>query len=209
MERRNVSARCFRPVTDNTPQFDELSRRLPPELLEFEITESTLMDNLDATIDILNALKVLGVRISIDDFGTGYSSLALLKQLPVDTLKIDRCFVKDIGEDEEDRQIIQAVIAMSAQLQLEVIAEGVETQAQSDLLYAFGCRRVQGYFYGKPVIGVIPDTPRTPQPVVEAARPQGARQFAPCCVAALGKSPTITCERRLAGHELAGSISTH
>jgi diguanylate cyclase (GGDEF)-like protein len=142
---------------------------VPPELLEFEITESTLMDNLDATIDILNALKVLGVRISIDDFGTGYSSLALLKQLPVDTLKIDRCFVKDIGEDEEDRQIIQAVIAMSAQLHLEVIAEGVETQAQSDLLYAFGCHRVQGYFYGKPVIGAIPDTPRQAQPVAEAS----------------------------------------
>ncbi|WP_020682780.1 bifunctional diguanylate cyclase/phosphodiesterase [Marinobacterium rhizophilum] len=129
-----------------------------PELLEFEITESTLMDDLEATIAILNALKRLGIRISIDDFGTGYSSLALLKQLPVDTLKIDRCFVKDIGEDEEDRQIIQAVIAMSAQLDLEVIAEGVETLAQRDLLYAFGCRRVQGYLYGKPLIGAIPNT---------------------------------------------------
>ncbi len=131
---------------------------VPPELLEFEITESTLMDNLDAAIETLNALKGLGIRISIDDFGTGYSSLALLKQLPVDTLKIDRCFVKDIGEDEEDRQIIQAVIAMSAQLDLDVIAEGVETRAQRDLLYAFGCRRVQGFLYGKPLIGAIPDT---------------------------------------------------
>nr|WP_158651935.1 EAL domain-containing protein [Marinobacterium profundum] len=140
---------------------------VPPSLLEFEITESTLMDNLDATIDILNALKVLGVRISIDDFGTGYSSLALLKQLPVDTLKIDRCFVKDICEDEEDRQIIQAVIAMSAQLDLEVIAEGVETRPQSDLLFGFGCRRVQGYFYGKPVIGPIPDARRLLQPQLE------------------------------------------
>ncbi|UTW12661.1 putative bifunctional diguanylate cyclase/phosphodiesterase [Marinobacterium rhizophilum] len=133
---------------------------VPPDLLEFEITESTLMDNLDATIAILNALKGLGIRISIDDFGTGYSSLALLKQLPVDTLKIDRCFVKDIGENEEDRQIIQAVIAMSAQLDLDVIAEGVETVAQRDLLHAFGCRQVQGYFYGRPVIGAIPDTGR-------------------------------------------------
>ncbi|MFC6673886.1 putative bifunctional diguanylate cyclase/phosphodiesterase [Marinobacterium aestuariivivens] len=117
---------------------------VPPRLLELEITETTLMDNLEATAAILADLKALGLRISIDDFGTGYSSLALLKQLPVDKLKIDRCFVQDLENDEDDRQIIQAVVAMASKLGLEVVAEGIETEPQRDWLMAFGCGFGQG-----------------------------------------------------------------
>ncbi|NVK42515.1 MAG: bifunctional diguanylate cyclase/phosphodiesterase [Oceanospirillaceae bacterium] len=128
----------------------------PPALLELEITETTLMDNLDATATILDELQRMGLRISIDDFGTGYSSLALLKQLPVDTLKIDRCFVHDLETEEGDRQIIQAVVAMAAKLDLDVIAEGVESEAQRQWLLAFGCRCGQGYLFGRPEIAARP-----------------------------------------------------
>ncbi|GGO75546.1 hypothetical protein GCM10011348_00590 [Marinobacterium nitratireducens] len=124
----------------------------PPGLLELEITETSLMDNLESTAAILDELQRIGLRISIDDFGTGYSSLALLKQLPVDTLKIDRCFVRDLEVDEGDRQIIQAVVAMAAKLHLDVVAEGVESDAQRQWLLAFGCRCGQGYLFGRPQI---------------------------------------------------------
>lgn len=124
---------------------------LTPELLELEITEGVLMQQLDATMDILNTLKNIGVRLSIDDFGTGYSSLSYLKRFPIDTLKIDKSFVNDITTDPSDKAIVAAITAMAQQLKLEVVAEGVETMAQLDFLRELDCHFVQGYYFSKPV----------------------------------------------------------
>ncbi|MDO6719496.1 EAL domain-containing protein [Psychrosphaera sp. 1_MG-2023] len=122
-----------------------------PSRIELEITESHLMSDVEDAIRQLNAIKELGVAISIDDFGTGYSSLSYLKRFPVDTLKIDRSFIKDIPEDVNDLEITGAIIAMAHKLGLEVIAEGAETQAQVDFLEKNGCYLVQGYFFSKPI----------------------------------------------------------
>ncbi|MBS4052819.1 MAG: EAL domain-containing protein [Methylomonas sp.] len=124
---------------------------LPPELLELEITEGILMQQLDATMDILNTLKNIGVRLSIDDFGTGYSSLSYLKRFPIDILKIDKSFVNDITTDPSDKAIVAAITAMAQQLKLEVVAEGVETLAQLEFLRELQCNFVQGYYFSKPV----------------------------------------------------------
>jgi diguanylate cyclase (GGDEF)-like protein len=127
--------------------------RLDPSKLEMELTESMVMHNVDAAIAILQGLKQLGVGLSLDDFGTGYSSLSYLKDLPIDTLKIDRSFVRDIGagEDADDGVLAQAIISLGHALQLKVIAEGVETDAQMRFLRRNGCDEVQGFFYGEPV----------------------------------------------------------
>lgn len=117
------------------------------ELLTLEITEGTLIDDLDDTVKKLNALKVLGVKISIDDFGTGYSSLYYLKHLPLDELKIDRAYVQDITEDHNDAAIVEAILSMSRHLGLEVVAEGVETKEQADFLHKNGCTCFQGFLY--------------------------------------------------------------
>ena len=122
-----------------------------PAMIEMEITESTIMENMEESLKQLNYLKGLGCRFSIDDFGTGYSSLSQLKQLPVDTLKIDRSFVRDVEYDHHDRQIVEAVIAMSHRLGLSVVAEGVEDQYQLDFIDKSGCDLVQGYLFSKPV----------------------------------------------------------
>ncbi|KRE58391.1 putative bifunctional diguanylate cyclase/phosphodiesterase [Paenibacillus sp. Soil750] len=124
---------------------------LAPQDLEFEITESNAMNNVDLFIQKLIALKKLGVGISIDDFGTGYSSFGYLKQLPIDTLKIDRSFINDITNSEEDAAIVQAIIAMAHILKLKVVAEGVETASQLTLLEQFQCNAVQGYYLSRPL----------------------------------------------------------
>lgn len=124
---------------------------LPADLLELEITESIMMEYLDATLAVLGELKTLGVRFSIDDFGTGYSSLAHLKRLPIDALKIDRSFIRDITDDPNDAAITAAIIAMAQKLNLEVIAEGVETREQLQCLCHMGCHAVQGYHFSRPV----------------------------------------------------------
>jgi len=118
--------------------------------LTFEITESMLMGDTDAAIAQLNELKNLGVTLSIDDFGTGYSSLSYLKRFPVDELKIDRSFVKDIPEDTNDMDIVAAIIAMAQKMNLRVVAEGVETAEQIDFLNNNACYLVQGYYYSMP-----------------------------------------------------------
>jgi diguanylate cyclase (GGDEF)-like protein/PAS domain S-box-containing protein len=123
---------------------------LDPSFLELEITESVVMQNVAQSLIVLRQLKDLGVKLSIDDFGTGYSSLSYLKQLPVDTLKIDQAFVRDIAIDSDDAAIVQAVISLGHILNLNVLAEGVETQEQYQFLMDNGCDEVQGYFFGRP-----------------------------------------------------------
>ncbi|WP_337842622.1 EAL domain-containing protein [Rheinheimera sp.] len=121
-----------------------------PQSLTFEITESMLMGDTDAAITQLNELKQLGVALSIDDFGTGYSSLSYLKRFPVDELKIDRSFVKDIPEDTNDMDIVAAIIAMAQKMNLRVVAEGVETAEQIEFLNNNACYLVQGYYFSMP-----------------------------------------------------------
>jgi len=147
----NLSARQF-----NDPKLPQLvsaalrETGLPPELLELEITESTAMQQTDITLSTLKKLKDLGVSIAIDDFGTGYSSLAYLKRFPVDKLKIDRSFVSDIPRMKEQRAIVEAIMALAKALDLKVIAEGVENEAQRKFLRACGCEYLQGFAAGKP-----------------------------------------------------------
>ena len=121
-----------------------------PNLLELEITESALLQDIDKTLVILKALKKSGISLSIDDFGTGYSSLSYLKRFPIDTIKIDRSFVKDLHKDTDDAAICAAILAMSTQLGLRVVAEGVETREQLEFLRRHGCHHIQGYLFGKP-----------------------------------------------------------
>ncbi|UTW13398.1 putative bifunctional diguanylate cyclase/phosphodiesterase [Marinobacterium rhizophilum] len=123
---------------------------LPPECLEVEITESVLMQDTAASLKTLQELRACGVSISLDDFGTGYSSLSYLKRFPVDALKIDRSFVSDIPQDEDDVAINSAIIAMAAKLNISVIAEGVETLEQLEFLRNEGCGLVQGYYLQRP-----------------------------------------------------------
>ncbi len=124
---------------------------LAPERLQLEVTESVIMNTGDA-LGYINDLHAIGVGLAIDDFGTGYSSLAYLKQLPVQTLKIDRSFIKDISSDANDEAIAIAIIQLGKSMQLSVIAEGVETQEQAAFLLRHGCRLAQGYFYSRPVL---------------------------------------------------------
>jgi diguanylate cyclase (GGDEF)-like protein/PAS domain S-box-containing protein len=124
---------------------------LPPSLLELEITESLAMQQTDATLATLKKLKRLGVSIAIDDFGTGYSSLAYLKRFPVDKLKVDRSFVAELPQDRDQAAIVRAIVALAHALQIRVIAEGVETEAQREFLASCGCDFIQGYLVGRPV----------------------------------------------------------
>jgi EAL domain-containing protein (putative c-di-GMP-specific phosphodiesterase class I) len=147
----NVSARQFRQenfvalvpcVIDDTG--------VAPHGLKLELTESLVLDNVDDTIAKMTALKALGVRFSMDDFGTGQSSLSYLTRLPLDQLKIDQSFVRNIGIKPSDGVIVQTIIGMAANLGLNVIAEGVETQAQQAFLASHGCVFYQGYLFGRP-----------------------------------------------------------
>lgn len=124
---------------------------LPPELLELEITEGVLARDIDQARDLLEALKQMGVRIAIDDFGTGYSSLSYLKKLPIDVLKIDQSFVRDMLTDHSDAAIIEAIVHMGQALGLELVAEGVENLEQSQRLLALGCELMQGFHYCRPM----------------------------------------------------------
>jgi len=125
--------------------------RMPPDLLELEVTESSVMHNVERAVEVLSALRAMGVRLAIDDFGTGYSSLAQLKRFPIDTLKVDRSFIREIPDDAEDRAIAEAIIAMGRTLSLTVVAEGVETIEQQEFLRAQGCDQMQGYYFSKPI----------------------------------------------------------
>jgi EAL domain-containing protein (putative c-di-GMP-specific phosphodiesterase class I) len=116
-----------------------------------ELTESMLVDHIDDIIIKMNKLQAIGVRFELDDFGTGYSSLQYLKKLPLYQLKIDQSFVHDIATDNSDQAIVRTIIAMAASLNLEVIAEGVESEDQLTYLKSFGCNHFQGYLFSKPL----------------------------------------------------------
>lgn len=121
-----------------------------PQWLELEVTESQVMNNPDASIEKLRTISKLGIELAIDDFGTGYSSLSYLKKLPLNKLKIDQSFVRDIPYDEDDISITKAIIALAKSLNLKLIAEGVETKEQKDFMLENGCEYIQGYYYSKP-----------------------------------------------------------
>lgn len=119
--------------------------------IQLEITETAVMSNLSLAVSLLHELKNLGMRISVDDFGTGYSSLGVVRQLPVDELKIDRTFVQDLEQSDSDQLIVRSILAMAHALGLQVVAEGVENSGQARLLQSFGCDLFQGYYFGRPV----------------------------------------------------------
>ncbi|MEQ1667066.1 MAG: ABC transporter substrate binding protein [Sulfuriferula sp.] len=148
----NVSAKQFHQINF----VDEVlaiiaDTHINPRCLKLEITESAVLADITDTLEKMHLLKAQGIHFSMDDFGTGYSSLSNLKQLPLDQIKIDQSFVRDITVDEDDAVIVQMIISMAQQLKLNVIAEGVETEQQRDLLIALGCHHFQGYLYAKPV----------------------------------------------------------
>lgn len=124
---------------------------LEPKYLEVELTESVIMGDAEVTIKILRELKAMGIRLSIDDFGTGYSSLVYLKRMPIDMLKIDQSFVRDIVVDQNDAAIIRATIQVARSLNLDVIAEGVETEEQLEMLNGLDCNKIQGYLFSRPL----------------------------------------------------------
>ena len=131
---------------------DTLARHaLDPTRLTLEITETTAMRDADASVDILDELTRMGVRISIDDFGTGYSSLLYLKRLPATELKIDRAFVRELESNADDAAIVASIVALGRTLNLKVVAEGVETPGQQQQLRQLGCDFYQGYLLGEPV----------------------------------------------------------
>jgi EAL domain-containing protein (putative c-di-GMP-specific phosphodiesterase class I) len=122
-----------------------------PNRLELEITETFMMHDSKATMEVLHAIKELGVKLALDDFGTGYSSLSYMRRYPIDTLKIDQSFVRDLVTDEADASVVNAVINMGKALHMNVIAEGVETAAQLAFLETHECPEAQGYFFSHPV----------------------------------------------------------
>jgi diguanylate cyclase (GGDEF)-like protein len=124
---------------------------LPPGCLEIELTESLFMSDVTLAVELLHAMKALGINLSIDDFGTGYSSLSYLSRFPIDVLKIDRSFVAEITRDSNDAAIVASIIALAHNLKLAVIAEGVETEEQLDYLRRHGCDEMQGYYFSRPL----------------------------------------------------------
>lgn len=171
----NLSARQFKDAS-LVPTLKKIidESHVCTQSLHLELTESMLMGNVNAAIEQLHQLKELGVSISIDDFGTGYSSLSYLKRFPVDILKIDRSFIKDIPEDNNDMEITAAIIAMAQKLKLDVVAEGVETKEQVDFLQNNNCFIVQGYYFSPPI-------PESDLPLLFEKLEQQAIMYSLCC----------------------------
>jgi EAL domain-containing protein (putative c-di-GMP-specific phosphodiesterase class I) len=148
----NLSAHSFREeglvelISNSLREFD-----VAPSLLEGEITESVLMQDVERAVALLHALRGIGVELAMDDFGTGYSSLAYLKRFPLNVLKIDRAFVKDVLTDTHDAAIASAIIALGKTMGLTVVAEGMEHVAQANFLLSLGCQRMQGFLFARPV----------------------------------------------------------
>jgi EAL domain-containing protein (putative c-di-GMP-specific phosphodiesterase class I) len=148
----NVSVRQFMELefVEKTKNIIKQSD-INPARLKIEITESMISENIETIIEIIKKLKSLGIKFSMDDFGTGYSSLSNLKRIPLDQIKIDQSFVCDLSTSSQDRSIVRTIIAMAQSLNFEIIAEGVETEEQRNLLIHKGCHNFQGYLFGKPV----------------------------------------------------------
>jgi diguanylate cyclase (GGDEF)-like protein/PAS domain S-box-containing protein len=148
----NVSAKQFHQA-DFVAQVQAVIQKygINPNLLKLELTESLLLEDIEDTISTMNTLNDIGVQFSLDDFGTGYSSLQYLKRLPLDQLKIDQSFVRDIATDSSDVAVVHAIIAMASSLSLDVIAEGVDSEEQQEILLNKGCTHYQGYLFGRPV----------------------------------------------------------
>jgi EAL domain-containing protein (putative c-di-GMP-specific phosphodiesterase class I) len=149
----NISAKQF-----NHPDFIEYISKLiskhkvNSKLLKFELTEGVAVSDIDSVIEKMNVLKdMFGILISLDDFGTGFSSLSYLKKLPIEQVKIDRSFVRDMTVDQNDASMVKAIVDMAKTFNLEVIAEGVETEEQHEMLAAYGCNFYQGYLFSKPL----------------------------------------------------------
>ena len=173
----NVSARQFRDEDFAARLLKVLSEtHLDPQMLELEITETTVMEDFDSAIRLLSELREIGIRVSIDDFGTGYSSLSYLKHLPIDTLKLDRSFVSGATSEPRDAALVMAIINLAHSLDLRVIAEGIETESQRDFLRLLKCDEGQGYFFARPAPTDAIDwsrlEPRRKPHVPANARPQ-------------------------------------
>jgi EAL domain-containing protein (putative c-di-GMP-specific phosphodiesterase class I) len=148
----NVSARQFRQPAFVEQVLEVIERTgANPKRLKLELTESLLVANVEHTIDNMHALKEKGIGFALDDFGIGYSSLSYLKRLPLDQLKIDQSFVRDVLTDPNDAAIARTILALGHTLGLDVIAEGVESESQRAFLLQNGCRAYQGYLFGRPV----------------------------------------------------------
>lgn len=137
---------------DLIPYLKDLIKRYnsKPDKIEFEVTETALLNNLEHSLSVLYQLKELGFKVSLDDFGTGYSSLNYLKSLPIDKVKLDRSFVENIDKNNKDQLLVKSIIELSHGMELEVVGEGVETLSQNELLGTFGCDYIQGYYHGRP-----------------------------------------------------------
>jgi EAL domain-containing protein (putative c-di-GMP-specific phosphodiesterase class I) len=175
----NLSPRQF--VDENLLQdIDEAlaASGMSPVLLQLEVTESMMMRNVSRAIKVLDAIQSRGIRLAIDDFGTGYSSMSLMKQLPIDTIKIDRSFVRDLPDDTEDRAIAQAIISMGKALGMTIVAEGVETPEQETFLRNHGCDEMQGFLLSRPVppeqlADLLRPTPLLVSPPLQPAKGHG------------------------------------
>jgi EAL domain-containing protein (putative c-di-GMP-specific phosphodiesterase class I) len=148
---------------------------MPSELLQLEVTESMVMRNVSRAVRVLDAIQSRGIRLAIDDFGTGYSSMSLMKQFPIDTIKIDRSFVRDLPDDSEDKAIAQAIISMGKALGMTVVAEGVETTEQQTFLRDHACDEMQGFLFSKPLppeqlADLLRPTPLLISPPLQPAR---------------------------------------
>ncbi|MBV9461712.1 MAG: EAL domain-containing protein [Bradyrhizobium sp.] len=156
-----------------------LASGMSPVLLQLEVTESMVMRNVARAVRLLDAIQSRGIRLAIDDFGTGYSSMSLMKQFPIDTIKIDRSFVRDLPRDSEDQAIAQAIISMGKALGMTVVAEGVETAAQQAFLRDHHCDEMQGYLFSKPVpprelAKLLRDPPRLTSPPLQPEAPDAS-----------------------------------
>jgi EAL domain-containing protein (putative c-di-GMP-specific phosphodiesterase class I) len=148
----NVSARQFR-QPDFVAQVEQVLAQTTadPSRLKLELTEGMVLDDVRNTFETMHALKLLGIGFSLDDFGTGYSSLSYLTRLPLDQLKIDQSFVRNLPDNTNDAVIVQTIITMAMSLGLDVIAEGVETEAQREFLGRHNCNAYQGYLFSRPL----------------------------------------------------------
>ena len=148
----NVSAQEFKQDNYVAQVLSVLERSgAKPSLLKLELTESMLVDDVDDIISKMTALKAAGVRISLDDFGTGYSSLSYLKKLPLDQIKVDQTFIREMLSSSQDEVIVRTVVSLAQNMELEVIAEGVETEEQRQFLLSIGCVSMQGYLLSRPL----------------------------------------------------------